>query len=103
MEGSAKYSGRGRGTEDEEEVGREPLDKALALSARVSCVGARDDNGSGSSDISGSEKLVKVLFRGSSAGGGARDLDALLELFSDVSCDRGDIFVGGVELVGCAG
>ena len=103
MDGSAKYSGRGRATEDDE-VGREPLDKALALSASVGCVGARGDNGSGSSDLSsGSEKLVKVLLRGSSPGGGARDLGTLLELISEVSCGRGDVSAMGVEFIGCAG
>jgi hypothetical protein len=35
MDGSGKYSGLGRGAEDDEEVGLEPLDKAFARSASV--------------------------------------------------------------------
>jgi hypothetical protein len=47
--------------------------------------------------------LDEAVFRGSSAGGGARDLGAILELTSEASCGLGEVLVTPVELDDCIG
>lgn len=104
-DGSGKSCGRDLAETDEDEVGLEPLDIALALSESVGRdIGSCGESGAGSSDRSTTVALADAadgIESGTniSAGGAARVLDASVDTGTGASSGRNDaLFRFGVGL-----